>query len=146
MKNYFEAEVFVIKPKSFTHAKGTGSNFSFMMQGQAQGENQDAPIVWFSGVCFNTEIKERTTYLLRGYLQVQAAYGDRPPQLQLVASEAIELKANQYVVRTKRLNPQETVQAPNASADVPTHTTNAHSDSYQDPVAAINPASNEIPM
>ena len=100
-QNYFETKVFTIKPKPFQYSKGTGYNFFFSMQGEAQPEGA-TPTVWFIGVSFNQEILEKQYYLMRGYLQVSPPYGDRPAGLQLVVSEAIPLQQNQYVVRTKR--------------------------------------------
>ncbi len=103
MKTYFEGEIFTIKPRQFKHKNGTGTSFSFMLQGDKPSESEDAPVVWISAVSFSDEIKEKRRYLVRGYLQVKPPWNDRPAGLQLVITEAFELGSSQYTVRTKRL-------------------------------------------
>ena len=124
MKNYIETEMFAIKPKEFTHKKGTGSSCSFMMKGNATGEG-DEPLVWWRAVSFDMVFKPNTSYLVKGSIQVTAPYGDRPAGLQVVVKKAVELNEGRYAVAIKR---------------------HSVSKDYVDPVAELNPASTNIPM
>ena len=144
MKTYFEAEIFVIKPKSFNHKKGVGSSCSFVLKGDAGADGQES-LVWIRAVWFDGEFKEKTSYLVKGSLQVTAPYADRPAGLQVVCKIAIELNEGRYTIANKRHSTSKSNHSEQHQSTYQPQVTN-QPNGYRDPVAMENPQDPYIPM